>query len=144
MDAVTYPDPRVKAELARWLQRRVDVAVEPKLAASFGVAAIPTAVVVDGEGRIRDRIVGFVEAGAFLERLVRSRENQPSASRATLASGPRQAKTLVAGKPLLVIAAPYRLPLARRQEGGMIRHRPSTEFNTGSDSLNSRSETWTT
>ena len=69
MDAVTYPHPDVREELAGWLERRADVAVEPELAAVFGVAAIPTAVLLDGEGRVLDRVVGFVEPADFLSRL---------------------------------------------------------------------------
>ena len=55
MDAVTYPDPKVKAELSKWLEQRVDISKEREVAAVFQVAAVPTAVLLDHEGRVLDR-----------------------------------------------------------------------------------------
>ena len=69
MDAVTYPHPDVQQELSRWLQRRADVVDEPELAAAFEVAAIPTAVLLSPDGRVLDRVVGFVQPDDFVERL---------------------------------------------------------------------------
>ena len=60
MDAVTYPHPEVQEELAAWLKRRVDVAAERELATAFGVEAIPMAFLLEPDGRVLDRIVGFV------------------------------------------------------------------------------------
>ncbi len=72
MDAVTYPHPNVKRELFRWIERRADVVDDPELAAAFGVAVIPTAVLLDADGRILDRVVGFLEPDAFIERLMKA------------------------------------------------------------------------
>jgi thioredoxin-related protein len=69
MDAVTYPHPDVRRELTGWLQRRADVVDEPELATIFEVAAIPTAVLLSPDGRILDRVVGFVQPEDFLARL---------------------------------------------------------------------------
>ncbi len=66
MDAVTYPDPRVRSELGRWLAQRIDVSVAAEVARAFGVPAVPTAVAADGEGRILGRAQGFVEPSGFL------------------------------------------------------------------------------
>ena len=76
MDAVTYPHPDVQAELSGWLKRRADVTEEPQLAATFEVVAIPTAVLLAGDGRILDRVVGFVEPGHLLERLERAKQSR--------------------------------------------------------------------
>ncbi len=76
MDAVTYPHPDVRAELSGWLKRRADVTEEPRLAAAFEVVAIPTAVLLAGDGRILDRVVGFVEPGHLLERLERAKQSR--------------------------------------------------------------------
>ena len=73
MDAVTYPHPDVRRELSGWLQRRADVTEEPDLAAAFEIAAIPTAVLLDDEGRILDRVIGFVQPEDFLARLAEAR-----------------------------------------------------------------------
>jgi thioredoxin-related protein len=73
MDTVTYPDPKVRAELTRWLEHRVDVTEDRELATLFEIAAIPTAVLVDAEGRVLDRVVGFVKPGDFLKRLEAAR-----------------------------------------------------------------------
>ena len=69
MDAVTYPDHEVKAELSNWLVRRVDISRERDLAAAFQVAAVPTAVLLDHDGRILDRVIGFVQPAEFRRRL---------------------------------------------------------------------------
>ena len=76
MDAVTYPDPEVKAELSHWLRRRVDVSKEHELAAAFQVAAVPTAVLLDGAGLVLDRVIGFVEPTGFRQRLSGARERR--------------------------------------------------------------------
>ena len=73
MDAVTYPDPRVRAELSRWVRRRVDVADDPGAAAAFDVVAIPTAVLLTPDGRVLDRVIGFVPPADFLRRLAAAR-----------------------------------------------------------------------
>jgi len=73
MDTVTYPDPEVRAELERWLELRIDVTEDPDLARALEVSVIPTALLVDGDGRILDRIVGFLEPGPFLDRLAAAR-----------------------------------------------------------------------
>ena len=76
MDAVTYPHEEVKAELSSWLERRVDITEERQLAAVFEVAAIPTAVLMDHDGRILDRVIGFVEPSDFRKRLSDARGNR--------------------------------------------------------------------
>jgi thioredoxin-related protein len=73
MDAVTYPDPKVKAELSGWLRRRADVAEEFELATTFEIAAIPTAVILDGSGAVLDRVIGFLPPEEFLARLAAAR-----------------------------------------------------------------------
>lgn len=74
MDAVTYPDPRVRAELSHWLERRVDISKERDLAAAFQVAAVPVAILLDPDGRVLDRVTGFVPPTDFRERLRGARE----------------------------------------------------------------------
>jgi copper chaperone CopZ len=76
MDTVTYPHPDVKEELTRWLQRRADVAAERELATTFEVVAIPTAVLLDHDGRVLERIVGFVPPDDFLQRLSDARRGR--------------------------------------------------------------------
>lgn len=73
MDAVTYPDPAVRTELEGWLVQRVDVSEAADLARSFGVPAVPTAVAVDGDGRILGRSQGFVEPDVFARWLGKTR-----------------------------------------------------------------------
>jgi len=76
MDAVTYPDPEVKAELSNWLERRVDISKERELAGAFQVAAVPTAVLLEHDGRILDRVIGFVQPADFRQRLSTAREER--------------------------------------------------------------------
>ena len=70
---MTYPDPDVRAELEEWIENRTDVTEDPDLTATVEVSVIPTALLVDEEGRILDRIIGFVEPKAVLERLKTAR-----------------------------------------------------------------------
>ena len=76
MDTVTYPDPDVRSELSSWVEHRIDVAEEPELAALFEVAAIPTALLLDPDGRVLDRVVGFVPPAGFKERLAAARDDR--------------------------------------------------------------------
>jgi thioredoxin-related protein len=74
MDAVTYPHEKVRAETAHWLTTRVDVATSQDLATRFGIAAVPVAIAVTGDGEILGRIPGFVEPDRFEGELTRLRE----------------------------------------------------------------------
>ena len=76
MDAVTYPHADVRAELSEWLERRADIVEERELAATFEIAAIPTAVLLDYDGRILDRVVGFVDPADFQKRLSSARADR--------------------------------------------------------------------
>ncbi len=70
MDAVTYPHADVKKELdGNWLHAHLDVSEDREVTRLFGVAAIPTAVAVAGDGTILGSIRGFVEPASFQEEL---------------------------------------------------------------------------
>jgi thioredoxin-like negative regulator of GroEL len=71
MDTVTYPDARVKEELARWVVLKVDIAEHRQVAEWFEVAGIPVAVAVTGVGVELGRIEGFVAPAKFRARLER-------------------------------------------------------------------------
>jgi thioredoxin-like negative regulator of GroEL len=73
MDTVTYPDARVKEELARWVLLPVDVAEDRQVAGLFEVAGIPAAVAVTDAGVELGRIEGFVPPPEFRARLERLR-----------------------------------------------------------------------
>ena len=81
MDAVTYPDPAVRAELERWIGSRIDVAERPRVAGAFDVPAVPVALALDGEGAVLGRLPGFVAPAGLAAwlREIRAR----SAERAT-------------------------------------------------------------
>ncbi len=65
MDTVTYPDPLVVTALEPWILRRADVSRHPVFAAGAGVRAIPSALVVDGSGRVLARQSGFLDPLPF-------------------------------------------------------------------------------
>ena len=67
MDAVTYPHAQVIAELEDWVFARVDVSQHRKVAAAFGVPAVPVAVAVEPGGTILGRVPSFVEPEAFAD-----------------------------------------------------------------------------
>ncbi len=79
---MTYPNSQVREELERWLVIRLDVSEHAALARDcFGVTAIPTALALDADGNVFDRIVGFVEPGAFRVRALASRQELDRSSR---------------------------------------------------------------
>jgi len=77
MDAVTHPHPAVRVALASWLEQRVDVSVEAEVARTLGVHAVPTLVVLEGDGRILGRRAGFVAPEALVAWLEAARAGAP-------------------------------------------------------------------
>ena len=75
MDTVTYPDPKVREELANWTFVRVDVSENAKVAELFDVPAIPVALAATGEGEIVGRVTGFMEPKQFSDELRALRES---------------------------------------------------------------------
>lgn len=74
MDAVTYPDERVKKELVEhWLTTKIDVSEQKAVASTFGVSGIPVAVAVSPNGEILGRVLGFVQPEGFETELSRLR-----------------------------------------------------------------------
>jgi len=73
MDTVTYPDPIVKEELARWVFLKIDVSEHKQAAEWFDVAALPVALAVSADMKIHARIAGFVEPAAFRQKLADTR-----------------------------------------------------------------------
>jgi len=73
MDAVTHPDPAVRATLASWIERRIDVSTAAEVARALHVPAVPAALVLDGHGRVLGRRQGFVEPEAFVAWLQETR-----------------------------------------------------------------------
>ena len=76
MDAVTYPHPDVRAELESWVEGRVDLARDRVSPGIFDVAAVPVAVAVTPDGRVLDRLSGFVEPAEFAAWLATQRKNR--------------------------------------------------------------------
>ncbi len=74
MDAVTYPDDRVKQELTNWVVLRVDVEERTAVAEVFEVEGIPVAVAVTADGEELGRVQGFVEPGEFYKQLEARRQ----------------------------------------------------------------------
>ena len=75
MGAVTYPDPKVAGELESWIRRSVDVDDEAgkPIARAFGIKFLPTAVALDGDGRVLARVQGFQSPGKFAQTLADAR-----------------------------------------------------------------------
>src|SRR5262249_1596128 len=69
MDAETYLDSNVKAELRRWMLLRVDVSEHREVAELFEVTGIPVAVAVTTDGEELGHIENFVEPAVFRKRL---------------------------------------------------------------------------
>lgn len=63
MDAVTYPDPAMQAELENWVFLHVNVDEHPDMQTYFGVRSIPVAVALDPTGQEVQRWQGFEPPG---------------------------------------------------------------------------------
>ena len=69
MDTVTYPDSKVREELANWTFVRVDISKQRETANLFDVSAIPMAISATSEGDLVVKVVGFLDPERFSERL---------------------------------------------------------------------------
>ena len=76
MDAETYPNEEVRAELARWEFDRVDIESERSAAKALRVSGVPVAVALAADGRVLRRIEGFVEAAKFAALLSEARSSR--------------------------------------------------------------------
>ncbi len=76
MDTVTYPNAKVKEELAHWVVLKIDVAERRQVAALLEVVGIPAAVAVTPAGDELGRIMGFAEPAAFRQELARLRSTK--------------------------------------------------------------------
>ena len=66
MLATTYKDPRVVSLASRFVPVLVNVDENQKLAAKYGVQAIPTTVFMDGRGTVLTTLVGYHGPDDFL------------------------------------------------------------------------------
>jgi len=70
MDTVTYPDPRVAHFIeAHGAPARVRVKEDRALVQEYLVAWTPNVVIADAEGRVHDRVEGFLPPEDFVARL---------------------------------------------------------------------------
>ena len=67
------PDPRVQAALDGFIFVKVDMDIELRAGQRFNVVAMPTLLVLSGEGEELFRHVGLIEAGDLAERLLEIR-----------------------------------------------------------------------
>jgi thioredoxin-related protein len=66
LDATTWKDPKVKSRLASKLVAvKLDVELEPELAAKFRIHILPTILLLTRQGVELDRITGYVDARTF-------------------------------------------------------------------------------
>lgn len=73
MDEDVFTDARVQTALLDYVPIKVDVERGGRsVAARFRVSGLPTFLVVNGDGALVGRFDGYMEVGAFLERLGRS------------------------------------------------------------------------
>jgi len=70
LDATTFRDAAVAEVMNRcFIPLKIDAERQAALADALGVEGYPTLVLADPDGRILDRLSGYVEAAAFLRRL---------------------------------------------------------------------------
>ena len=79
MERDSWPDPRLRAQLARFTLLRADVtrndAGHAALMTQFGLYGPPAIIVFDADGRERERIVGYIDVEMLSRRLAAIREN---------------------------------------------------------------------
>lgn len=70
LDRQTFPDPRVVKASKQLIALKQDAEKEGRhVAKEYGVNAFPTILFVDGEGKLRDRIIGFASPDEFAPRM---------------------------------------------------------------------------
>ena len=67
MDAGTYSNDQVKAELAEWVFIKVDILKDQETPTALEVAAVPEAIALTAKGEILGRKLNFVPADTFLQ-----------------------------------------------------------------------------
>ena len=70
------PSPEVQKALEGFLLIRVDTDVHPEAARAYEVAAMPTLLLLDGQGAELTRLIGPVTAGELAAELIRVRERE--------------------------------------------------------------------
>ena len=66
MERNIFPDEKVQQRLARFVPLKVDVDKQPKLAAQYGITAMPTTLVVDATGKPITGAIGYLEVADYL------------------------------------------------------------------------------
>lgn len=75
MDTDTYSNADViQLSNEAYLNVRLDGDKEKQLCEKFGIEGFPSTFIVDGEGQIIARLVGYLDASGYLERLKKTRE----------------------------------------------------------------------
>jgi len=75
MDAVTYSNPQVQAELENWNLIKVDTGEHSEVALFFGIRGIPQTVLMTPGGEKNPAVPGFVEPAPFIKMLKEYRES---------------------------------------------------------------------
>ena len=66
MERNIFPDEKVQQRLAGFVPLKVDVDKQPKLAAQYGITAMPTTLVVDATGKPITGAIGYLEVADYL------------------------------------------------------------------------------
>ncbi len=66
MERNTFADEKVRQRLAGFVPLKIDVDKQPKLAARYGIEAMPTTLVVDATGKPLATAVGYLEVADYL------------------------------------------------------------------------------
>src|SRR5205807_10474164 len=73
MESTTFVDPKVVTAASKFVRLKADMtrqdSTSSQLAGRFEVQGVPTLVVIDSQGRIRKRLVGYVGPREFLDSL---------------------------------------------------------------------------
>ena len=67
MKKETWPAPEVREQLLRFVFLEIDTSRSKELVQRFGVRVIPTIIVLDTDGRVRESLMGFRSAAQMAE-----------------------------------------------------------------------------
>jgi thiol:disulfide interchange protein len=73
MERETFSDAKVQRSLIGFVPLKLDVDKQPRLAAQYGVEAMPTTLVVDGNGKPLVGAVGYLDVDKFLAVLAKAK-----------------------------------------------------------------------
>ena len=73
MERDTFADEKVQRQLTNFVTLKIDVDLQPQLAAKYGIQGMPTTLVIDATGKSITGAVGYLKPDAYLAVLAKAK-----------------------------------------------------------------------